>query len=238
VESEHLRPNQVKARYDAWHKEIAVRITHQDVKYAKYILKLMNVKAGKNLLDIACGNGNFIRIANATGLQTYGIDISSTALSKARVLTKDSELILSSAEALPFRTATFDYITCLGSLEHFIHPSQALQELARVIKPTGIACILVPNAYFIGHIYLVWRYGAIVDEGGQYFSERFATREGWKRLIEDNGLEILRIHKYNIILGSKKVSRITKLFYNVFLAPFIPLNLSYAFIFVCKKKMR
>ncbi len=234
-ETQATGPKQVRACYDAWHKEIEMRVTRQDEKYAKCILGLMKAESGRNLLDIACGVGLFMKVANAIGLQTYGVDISSTALFKAKAMTRNSGLVVSSAEALPFRTGFFDRVTCLGSLEHFLHPAEALRELARVMKPTGISCILVPNAYFVGHFYLVWRYGTMPDEGGQQFSERFATREGWKKLIEDNGFEIVRIHKYNVILGSKKVSRITKALYNVFLAPFIPINLAYAFIFICKK---
>ena len=40
-------------------------------------------------------------------------------------------------------------MTCLGSLEHFIEPENALREMMRVAKPDARFLLLVPNAGFL-----------------------------------------------------------------------------------------
>ena len=97
------------------------------------------------------------------------------------------------------------------------------------------ACIYVPNLFFVGHIYMAWKYGIEPSEGDQQFSEIFKTRKGWEGILNKNGLSVLKCYKYNAIWASKKVSLATKLLYNL-LRPFIPMNLSYSFAFICKKR--
>lgn len=94
---------------------------------------------------------------------------------------------------------------------------------------------------FLGHIYLAWRYGAMPSEGGEggkfydYEIEKFYTYEGWKNILEKAGFKVIACKKYNYVLGSKKVSKFTKFLYNKVFQHFLPLNLSYCFIFICRK---
>jgi SAM-dependent methyltransferase len=130
----------------------------------------------------------------------------------------------------------FDYVTCLGSLEHFPNPERGVREISRVLKKNAKALIFVPNLFFLGHIYMAFRYGIEPSEANQNFSEIFKTRKGWEELFEKNGLKVLNCYKYNTIWASTKVSSVTKILYNYLLKPFIPLNLSYSFLFICEKK--
>ena len=52
-------------------------------------------------------------------------------------------------ECLPFESNRFNLITCLGSLEHFLDPVTALQEMVRVAAEGARFIILVPNAGFL-----------------------------------------------------------------------------------------
>ena len=53
------------------------------------------------------------------------------------------------AEKLPFADASFDLVSCLGSLEHFVEPVVSLREMARVARGDAQFLILVPNADFL-----------------------------------------------------------------------------------------
>lgn len=46
---------------------------------------------------------------------------------------------------LPFKDKSFDIVMMLAVLEHLHHPESMLQEIARVLKPSGAAIITVPS---------------------------------------------------------------------------------------------
>ena len=85
-------------------------------------------------------------------------------------------------------------------LEHFANPSAALQEMSRLAKSKkGMCLVFVPNGYFIGHVFMVMRTGEPPDEGGQMFAERLGTKMEWYRLLEESGLRVVSVHKFNRI---------------------------------------
>jgi len=230
----------IREYYDCWwtaNKTATIKeIGTDEINFCNWILELIYPAPNRRILDIGCGKGILLRIAKQRGLYAYGIDISKAAVEIARKNVIKSDILVEDAHNLPWRDNHFDYITCLGSLEHFANPEKSICEMARVLKPDGLACIFVPNSYFIGHIYMAFRYGIAPSEGFQNFSEKFGTRLEWQKLLEKNGLEVLKTYKYNEIWASNKVDYITKLLYNFALRPFIPLNLSYGFAYVCKNR--
>jgi ubiquinone/menaquinone biosynthesis C-methylase UbiE len=98
----------------------------------------------KTLLDIACGGAFFLEYSQASFKQVFGCDISRVGLDEARARCPQLKLCEANGEFLPFHNQAFDIVTCLGSLEHFLNPSQALVEMRRILKPGGIIMILVP----------------------------------------------------------------------------------------------
>lgn len=53
--------------------------------------------------------------------------------------------VCSDAQRLPFASGTFDRVSSICSLEHFIDDGQALREMARVLKPGGIAALTMDS---------------------------------------------------------------------------------------------
>lgn len=233
--NERITTAELKKAYDNWHLKRRFKIEELTKEFSDWILNILNAKQRAKILDVACGKGIFLYCARKRGLVTYGIDISKNALKIAREINPNSEIIVGNAESLPYENNSFDYVTCLGSLEHFPDPEKGVREISRVLKNNGKVCIFVPNLFFLGHIYMAWRWGVEPSEGGQQFSEIFKTKKGWKVMLGKNGLKVLKCCKYNKIGASEKVSYATKLFYNIIMRSFIPLNLSYCFAFICKK---
>lgn len=60
------------------------------------------------------------------------------------VVPYESTDVLSVAENLPFRDASFDGVLCLNVLEHVRDPFGAAREIARVLKPGGRLYCVVP----------------------------------------------------------------------------------------------
>lgn len=229
-----MKLKDLASAYDSYHSNSSEHIK-ESLKFYSWILRFLNPKPGNNLLDVGCGKGIFLQAASQLALETSGIDISQIAINEARKNNPKSSLRVGPGEKLPYRDNLYEYVTCLGSLEHFKNPLKAVREISRVLKPKGTACIFLPNSYFVGHIYLVFRTGETPSECGQDFSEAFGTLKEWSRLLTSGGLTPIRIEKYNSVAASKKVNPILKHMYQFVLRPFVPLNLSYAFAFLCTK---
>lgn len=118
--------------------------------YAQTILELlrqcgMPATQRLRLLDIACGGGFFLHYVQAEFALACGCDLSRVALAEAHARNAALQLARANGEALPYTAASFDVVTCLGSLEHFLQPEPALAEIRRVLMPDGLALILVPT---------------------------------------------------------------------------------------------
>ena len=219
--------------YESWMGE------HQNIDQAKMMLDLLEVKPNRRIADIGCGTGYVLAMARERGLKAFGVDISSVALRKAKSQVKEPvRVILAESENLPWPEGSFDYVIILGSLEHFLDPSQAIREVDRILTAGGQAAILVPNSHHLRAIYNVYKYGEILSDLQEF--ERFATRAEWARLIEQNGLRVLSVHPYDT--GWARVYKpgrtifwtLYNLLFRVFGSRWIPFNLAYTFIFRCE----
>jgi len=211
---------------------------HKNIRQTEQVFDLLDIQPGKRLIDIACGLGYLADMATERGLDTVGIDISSVALEKAKQECEHvGMLLLGDAERLPWPDHTFDYAVNLGSLEHFIDPAAAVREMRRILKPDGRAALVLPNSHHIGAIYSVYKYGEILSDLQEF--ERFATRIEWERLLTENGLCVLSVHKHDIGMARvhKKGNEVFWYLHNILFRLFgrwIPLNLTYTFIFICE----
>ncbi len=211
---------------------------NRNIGQADQMLGFMDVHSGQ-LLDLACGLGYVLDMAEKRGAHAYGLDISRVALKKSKAESPGCKVVEGNGERLPWADETFDFVTCLGSLEHFINPELGAQEIARVMKSTGRAAIMLPNSHHVQAIYNVYKTGGILPELQDF--ERFATRVEWQAFLEHNGLCVQSVHKFNVGFSRffKKGREGFWYLYNILFRLFgdiwIPLHLSFALIFICTK---
>ncbi len=183
-----------------------------------------SVGEGRRLLDVACGGGYFLReLSGGAEGCFYGMDLSQEALVLAQKTSPQARYALGAGERLPFQSRTFDVVTCLGSLEHFLDPLEGLREMRRVLVPPGQLFVLVPNLFWykdIGRV--LWR-GQRLQRNQSH--EIFAVESEWKELIHNGGFRVDRVIKYNGISVAPWKQWLKDLL--------IPRRLSYHFIFVC-----
>jgi len=105
-----------------------------------------------NCLDVGCGGGsyaidNFLGKGQRTTLCDYSVEL--LALARQQVesekLSHLAEFARCSAESLPFNDNQFDRIQCMEVLEHVKNPGKALEEMARVAKPSAYLVLSVPH---------------------------------------------------------------------------------------------
>jgi SAM-dependent methyltransferase len=223
--------------YDVLHVEGQLR--QRDSLY-KWLISLLQPQPGQHLLDVSCGQGSLLKFGQEAGLVVAGLELSAEAVAVAQLQTKGKgRLLVANAELLPYADGSFDYVTNIGSVEHYFQPWQAVAEMARVLHQDGLALILLPNTFgLLGNILHVWRHGDVFDDGQPL--QRYGTRSQWCRLLEENGLRVVDIFKYERALPRTwpdlawYLARPYRLG-RALLTPFIPLNLSSFLVYQCRK---
>lgn len=83
------------------------------------------------------------------GARCYAIDIAESTASKAKIRSRDLGvpvgIVVGNVASIPFPDNYFDCIYTMGTIEHILDPEAALSEIARVLKPDGLAIVGVPN---------------------------------------------------------------------------------------------
>lgn len=108
-------------------------------------LKLINLffSEEKMLLDIGCGTGEFLKIAQQNNWTVFGIEPNKKARSIANKKTNNS---VSDIEELSnFKPQSFDVITLWHVLEHLPRLEKHISILKSLLKSNGTLIIAVPN---------------------------------------------------------------------------------------------
>lgn len=90
----------------------------------------------KNLLEVGCGTGRFVYWARKFGIDAWGMDISSHALSQANPIIKEYLKKADTTKKIPFRDGSFDLVVSISLLEHIPESklTLVLKECQRVSK--------------------------------------------------------------------------------------------------------
>ena len=205
-----------------------------------WLISLLQPQPGGVLLDISCGQGRLVTLAQRQGLRAIGVDFAGEAVSKGLMDAPQAGWAVTDGEQLPFPAASVDYVTHIGSLEHYQHPDRGAREITRVLKPDGRACVLLPNAFgLLGNIRYVRTHGEVFDDGQPL--QRYATRRTWTSLLHSAGLRVNQIVPYHEIeFPRTRVDAIWLIAHPIKLVrmlvvPFIPKNLVNHFVFICSK---
>jgi 2-polyprenyl-3-methyl-5-hydroxy-6-metoxy-1,4-benzoquinol methylase len=113
------------------------------VRYLDYCSR-EKAPGGKLLLDIGCGNGTFLHVAQARGYIPHGMDQSARAIEIAQKqygLTARKGNIGSRI----WDDCRFDFVTMFHVLEHLTDPRQCLKYIRELLQPGGVLIIQVPN---------------------------------------------------------------------------------------------
>jgi SAM-dependent methyltransferase len=178
-----------KSQWEYIYQSIPVsQIPWETGEPAADILDLIKNKAlttRMKVLDVGCGLGTQTRFLAQRGIAATGLDISETAVKKAREqLLKDIDTITYTAAAnfvvgdackMPFSTASFDFVYDRGCYHH-LNPRQRREyakEVTRVLQPKGVLHMLI----FAGTMSPI--------EVIEYFLPHFRVQEAYEDKVVD-----------------------------------------------------
>ncbi len=225
-----------KAAYEQIYRTHEIR--HPDSFY-RWLVSVLDAPPGSLLIDVSCGVGSLSRLASQRGLRAYGVDFSQVALQTAQRVAPCVDWVAGDGESLPYADRSFDYVTHIGSLEHYACPAAGAREIGRLLRPDGTACVLLPNTFgLMGNVWTALRTGRTFDDGQPI--QRYAARLEWQDLLESAGLVVAETLKFESapIYTLKDVrwylARPRSLI-RLLLAPLVPINWANYFVYLCHK---
>ena len=104
--------------------------------------------AGREVLDVACGEGYGSALNARHAARVTGADIAPAAIAHARARYAEQpnlEFREADCAALPFADASFDVVVSFETLEHIAAQETFLDEVRRVLRPGGFVVLSCPN---------------------------------------------------------------------------------------------
>ena len=112
-----------------------------DTALARNLERLPGAEA--RLLDVGCGNGNFLEFARRAGWQVRGLDFDPVAVAAARA--RGLDVLEGTIKLLDCESECYDRITLSHILEHVYDPWEILSSCYRLLKPGGVLWLETPN---------------------------------------------------------------------------------------------
>lgn len=143
------------AQFDSYTK---TEITEDRLK--KSIGRDLSQLKGARVLEAGCGAGRFTEVLLKYGAKVYSFDLSDAvdANMESNGASEDITVFQADITDIPFKDNFFDFVICLGVLQHTPSTERSLCELFRVLRPGGL---LVSDHYkyhlgIFTSLYLVW----------------------------------------------------------------------------------
>lgn len=161
-----------------------------EAKKTAFAYQLSNLKKyirpeGKKILDVGTGFGYLLEVAEESGFDCRGIDISGKAveMSSKKFPGKIARGDLISAD---YPDDYFDVVSMVDVLEHIAKPHEIISEARRILKPGGLLFIISPNnssitRFLAGKNWFQYKYEHVL----------FFNKKSLKFLLEKHGFRLL-----------------------------------------------
>jgi ubiquinone/menaquinone biosynthesis C-methylase UbiE len=112
--------------------------TYQSKVILPNLIRMLDIKKGAAVLDLACGQGFFARELVKLGATVVGSDISTELIKNAKKNVPHATFYASPASKLTFsKSARFDVVICVLALQNMDDLAPVFAEVKRVLKPGG-----------------------------------------------------------------------------------------------------
>jgi SAM-dependent methyltransferase len=150
-------------------------------------------KPDGRVLEIGCGDGQFLRHLSASGYEIYGLDFSEHAVRRALKNTGSANIFCGRLKEAKYQSDYFDVVCLFEVLEHLPGPLDAFLEIKRILKERGIIAGTVPNFNSLERVLLgdCWD-GIDLPRHLYHF-----TKESLGNLLTKSGFKVLSLQAPN-----------------------------------------
>lgn len=193
------------SRHDAWNtgESYDRYMGRWSRQLAPHFLAWLGVEAGRDWLDIGCGTGALSAEIHArcNPRSQVGVDPSAEFIHFARqqVAGPGIDFRVGDAQALPFEAARYDIVVSALVLNFIPDRHQALVEMRRVCRPSGIIAFYVwdyPGGG-VAFIRKFWQAALALDPSAEDLVENkrfpFCTRDGLIAMAQNAGLREIEV---------------------------------------------
>jgi len=151
---------------------------------------------GREVLDVGCGLGQFVEVANKSGWMAEGLELSKEAVDFAhRQSLAVRELDFLSEEIQP---NSYDLVTLFEVIEHVPNPGEFLHRAGEVVRPGGLVYLTTPNFASVDRRLSGQEWEIIHREHLTYFTPRTL-----RALVGKAGcFDILHFETRNVSMGA------------------------------------
>ncbi|MDQ5931003.1 MAG: hypothetical protein QG674_169, partial [Patescibacteria group bacterium] len=130
--------------------------TYQSKVIAPNLLRMLSIKKGDNVLDLACGQGYFSRLVKDQGAGVMGVDLSEKLIKIAKQKNLDIPFFIASAENTKLKKDFFDKVFTVLAFENIKNIDETVGEIKRVLKNNGSFTLVMLHPAFRIPQYADW----------------------------------------------------------------------------------
>lgn len=142
----------VKRQFDMQARNFSNWSVTRNEAYMQAYFEFIDLHTGDELLDVACGTGEFSVFCARRIKRVHGIDISEGMIELARKLAQTSGLAnvafeCHDVEHIPCADNSFSVVQCRSAFHHMENYSQVFKEMLRCCEPGGRVAVQDIMAY-------------------------------------------------------------------------------------------
>ena len=154
---------------------------------------------GREVLDVGCGLGQFVEVANNSGWIAEGLELSKGAVDFARRQGLAVQELDFLSEAI--KPNSYDMVTLFEVIEHVPNPAEFLYRAGEVVRPGGLVYLTTPNFASLDRFLFGKDWKIIHPEHLTYFTPRTL-----RDLSRKTGcFEILHFETRNLSMAALRV---------------------------------
>lgn len=148
-----------------------------DRSWRRKTLEAVAVGPNDVLLDLGCGTGDLSELSVSLGASVIGLDVSRAMLRQARNRLIRAMFVRADAEQIPLADSSVSVVVSGFTLRNFVNLEAVLNEVRRVLTPTGRIALLEVSAphyqplrgfHAIYFAKIVPRLGALLSDNEAY----------------------------------------------------------------------
>jgi SAM-dependent methyltransferase len=180
------------------YESLVARVT---ARVVEPLLDAAGVHGGVRVLDVACGTGFLVAVAESRDADAIGVDISPDMVRFARSRHAHLRFEVGDAGALPFGDDSYDAALAAFLLHHVPDPERVVGELARVARRVALAqWDTLERARLLGIFSEAIRDSGVESHGPTGPArELLASSAELERLLHGAGLERVRVDTIDFV---------------------------------------